>query len=75
MSTIYDNRSSEFKGKNLAPTADPNVTEEPVVVVPQESFSVTEGKESIQKPFKEMVATEHPTDIGGYEVNANRALT
>ena len=34
MSTIYDNRSSEFKGKNIAPTADPNVTEEPVVVVP-----------------------------------------
>lgn len=75
MSTIYDNRNSEFKGKNLASAAAPNVTEEPVVAVPQESFSVTEGRESIQKPFKEMVATEHPTDIGGYEVNANRALT
>lgn len=74
MSSIYDKRSNEFKGKNLAPTTEPIGVQEPIMI-PETELQPQPETNPVRMPYKEMVKAEHPTDISGYENNANRALT
>lgn len=73
MSTIYDKRSNEYKGKKLAPETEPMSIEEPIMIPETELQPQTETN-PVRMPYKEMVKAEHPTDISGYESNANKAL-
>lgn len=73
MSSIYDKRSNEFKGKNLAPKTEPIDVKEPVVIPEAELQPHLETK-PVRKPYKDTVKVEQPTDISGYENNANKAL-
>lgn len=74
MSSIYDKRSNEFKGKNLAPTTEPIGVQEPIMI-PETELQPQPETNPVRMPYKEMVKAEHPTDISGYENNANKALT
>ena len=73
MSSIYDKRGSEFKGKNIAPETVP-VTTEPPVATPQVELQPTPKPETVRKSYKEMAVIKNPADISGYENNANKAL-
>jgi len=74
--SLWNNRGEEFKGKNLNPENNNPITEE-VVSVPQQQLQPIEHEPvtSVRKPYKEMVRAESPTDIIGYEINANQALS
>lgn len=74
MSSIYDKRSNEFKGKNLAPTTEPIGVQEPIMI-PETELQPQPETNPVRMPYKEMVKAEHPTDISGYENNANKAIT
>jgi len=74
MSNIYEKRSSEFKGKNIAPKTEPIEEEEPILAA-QPELQPEQNSEPVRVPYKEMAMIDTPTDISGYENNANRALS
>ena len=72
--SLWKNRGDEFKGKNLNPEIDNPITEE-VMPAPQPELQLAEQQKPVRMPYKEIARAESPTDIKGYEINANQALS
>lgn len=72
---FYDRRKDEFQGRNLSPTSEPMIEAEGQEPIPQTQTQPVQEIKSAAKPYKEMARVESPTDIAGYEDNANKALS
>jgi hypothetical protein len=75
MGNIYDKRPDEFKGKSVIHQPKVENADEEIRTIQQEGSLTVSVKEPVNVSYKEMAHTESPTDINGYEISANTALS